>query len=95
MAQAPIYVRTADFSNDELNNDSSYRMRKNLAIATHYKMNERAQEMGPDAPRPHNFVQTVEEIAKPGDDPGNAETIEVATEGHEPVAKKRAGNRRR
>lgn len=81
--------------NDELRNDRAFMLRKQLAVATHYKMNERAMELGPDAPRPHNVVMDLTEVTKPGEEPGGTETIEVATEGHEPVARKRAGGRRK
>ena len=57
-------------------------------------MNERAQEFGPDAPRPNHVIMDIEEVPRVGEDAGNRERIEVVTEGHEPRGQK-AGQRKR
>lgn len=82
-------MRSVLAKNDELLNDQAYLARKNLAVATHYKMNERAQEYGPDSPRPHHVIMDVEEVPRVGDDAGNRERIEVVTQGHEPRGRNR------
>jgi hypothetical protein len=87
-------VRTIIARNDELMNDQAFLKRKQLAVATHYKMNERAQEFGPDSPRPHNVIMETTEIGKLGEE-GNTETIEAATPGHEPVARRRTAGKRK
>lgn len=72
--------------NDALRNDRVFMMRKQLAVATHYKMNERAMELGPDSARPNNVIMDLLEVPKMGDKAGPIETVEVATEGHAPRA---------